>query len=163
MGIAEDLKIIRVIEKLNRVINRSSLASKFVSLFYGELERNGNFIYCNAGHVPTLFVNRAGFTPLTKGGPVLGPSPGARYERGYIEMEVGDLLIYYSDGIVEAHAPDDVEFGVQRLQDVVRLHRAAPAREITDAIFAAVEAYAPHDPLRDDQTVVVVRRAAEVD
>src|SRR5262245_18801855 len=52
MGISEHLKIVSTIERLNRVINRSTLVTRFASLFYGELVRNGNFIYCNAGHPP---------------------------------------------------------------------------------------------------------------
>ena len=76
MGIEEDLKVVRVIEKLNRVIHRTSLSSKFVSLFYGELEKNGSFIYCNAGHVPTLRCRAGSFRLLSKGG------AGARAESG---------------------------------------------------------------------------------
>ncbi len=163
MGLEEDLKIVRVVEKLNRVIHETSLSSKFVSLFYGELERNGNFIYCNAGHVPALVLQGSGFVSLTKGGPVLGPSPEARYERGYITLEKGDILVLYSDGITEAHDRADLEFGVDRLKEVIRAESRGTAREITDAIFAAVSRFAPDDPLRDDQTVVVARRITDPD
>ena len=158
MGIEEDLKVVRVIEKLNRVIHRTSLSSKFVSLFYGELERNGSFIYCNAGHVPTLRYRDGAFRLLGKGGPVLGPSPEASYERGYVATRPGDLLVFYTDGIVEAHDPAGREFGLRRLKRVIHEHRDAGARGLVDAIFAAVERFAPDDPLRDDRTVVVVRR-----
>jgi sigma-B regulation protein RsbU (phosphoserine phosphatase) len=161
MGLEKDLKIVRVLEKLNRVIHQTSLSSKFVSLFYGELERNGNFIYCNAGHAPTFHYRRGRFTPLAKGGPILGPSPDARYARGYILMEKDDILVLYSDGITEAHDPDECEFGVDRLKAVVSEHGDRSAREITEALFDAVARFAPDDPLRDDQTVVVVKCAAD--
>ena len=67
MGLEEDLKIIRTVEKLNRVIHHSNLATKFVSLFYGELERNGNFVYCNAGHPPPLLFHDGRFRYLDLG------------------------------------------------------------------------------------------------
>jgi sigma-B regulation protein RsbU (phosphoserine phosphatase) len=162
MGLEKDLKIVRVVEKLNRVIHDTSLSSKFVSLFYGELERNGNFIYCNAGHVPGLHYQQGTFSPLAKGGPILGPSPDARYARGYTFMEKDDILVFYSDGITEAHDHDEEEFGLQRLKQVVEEHREGTSREITEALFAAVARFAPDDPLRDDQTVVVARRTSEV-
>ena len=158
MGIEEDLKVVRVIEKLNRVIHRTSLSSKFVSLFYGELEQNGSFIYCNAGHVPTLRYRHGSFRLLGKGGPVLGPSPDASFERGFVSTRPGDLLVFYTDGIVEAHDAGGEEFGLRRLKQVIRAYHAAGARELVDAVFEAVERFAPDDPLQDDRTVVVVRR-----
>src|SRR5258708_5402285 len=54
MGLERELKIAHVFTKLNRVIHRSTLSSRFVSVFYAELERNGNLIYVNAGHQPPL-------------------------------------------------------------------------------------------------------------
>ena len=67
MGMADDLKIIKAVERLNRVIHRSALSSKFVSLFYGEVEPNGNFLYCNAGHNPPLLRRPGSFQQLTQG------------------------------------------------------------------------------------------------
>jgi serine phosphatase RsbU (regulator of sigma subunit) len=163
MGLADDFKIVRTVEKLNRVFHETSLSSKFVSLFYGEVERNGNFIYCNAGHVPTLHLHDDEFTLLRKGGPVLGPSPDVRYARGYVLMKRDDLLIFYTDGITEAHDPDENEFGLERLKQVVLDNRLEPARKIVEAVFAAVSEFAPDDPLRDDQTVVVAKRLADPD
>ncbi|HKB08872.1 MAG TPA: SpoIIE family protein phosphatase, partial [Candidatus Polarisedimenticolia bacterium] len=86
MGMAEHLKIISTIERLNKVIHRSTLVTRFVSLFYGEIERNGNFIYCNAGHPPALHYQDGRFRELDQGGLVLGPDPEARYERGYARV-----------------------------------------------------------------------------
>lgn len=163
MGLADDFKIVRTVEKLNRVFHETSLSSKFVSLFYGEVERNGNFIYCNAGHVPTLHYHGGEFTQLRKGGPVLGPSPDVRYARGYVLMKRDDLLVFYTDGITEANDPEENEFGLERLKQVVVDHRDKPARQIVEAIFTAVSAFAPDDPLRDDRTVVVAKRLSDPD
>lgn len=157
MGMAEDLKIVKTLEKLNRVINRSALASKFVSLFYGELETNGNFIYSNCGHPPPLLYHRERFVELKEGGPVLGPTVGIRFLRGYVRLRPGDLLVLYTDGVSEASNAADEEFGVARIRRIVaeNLHRGAG--EIVDRLFQAVQEFSGRTTPHDDQTVVVIK------
>jgi len=160
MGIAENLKIVSTVEKLNKVIHRSTLATRFVSLFYGELEKNGNFIYCNAGHPPALLYHEGRFVALDLGGLVLGPDPEARYERGYVRVEPGALIVLYTDGITEATDDADEAFGVERLKETIAEHASLPARALVDLIFQRVESFSRRATPRDDQTVVVARRHA---
>ena len=102
MGLEKDLKMGYVFGKLNRVIHRSNLSSRFVSVFYGELEETGNLIYVNAGHPPALiFTAAAGIRELTIGGTVIGPLPEARFRRGIAYLEPGDVLVLATDGILE--------------------------------------------------------------
>ena len=160
MGMAEHLKIVSTIERLNKVINRSTLVTRFASLFYGELERNGNFIYCNAGHPPALYCHDGLFHELDQGGMVLGPDPDARYERGYLQLRPSDVIVIYSDGITEAQSPEGEDFGVPRLQGLIADHKSLTARALTDLIFQRVDAFTRRARPRDDQTVVVVRHPA---
>ena len=159
MGVQENLKIISTIEKLNKVINRSTLATRFISLFYGELEKSGNFIYCSAGHPPGLFWRDGGFALLEAGGMVLGPDPDARYERGYVVMRPGNVVVLYSDGITEAADARDSDalFGIERLKEIVASNQDLGARALVDLIFQKVEAFSGRTRPADDQTVVVVR------
>jgi len=157
MGIAENYKIVATIERLNKVINRSTLVTRFVSLFYGEIEKNGNFIYCNAGHPPALLFQDGRFQELDQGGLVLGPDPDARYERGYVRVRPSDIIVVYTDGITEATDPSDEDFGVHRLQGIIADNRALSARALTELIFQRVEAFSRRTRPRDDQTVVVLR------
>jgi sigma-B regulation protein RsbU (phosphoserine phosphatase) len=157
MGMVEDLKIVKTLEKLNRVINHSALASKFVSLFYGELDVSGNFIYSNCGHPPPLLYHRQKFRELTEGGPVLGPSLGKRYMRGYIRLRRGDVLLLYTDGLSEAADAADVEFGTDRIRRFIADNAHRSAAEIVDRFFSAVQDHSGLATPRDDQTVVVVK------
>ena len=157
MGLEENLKIISTIEKLNKVINRSTLATRFISLFYGELEMNGNFIYCSAGHPPGLFYHQGTFEELSLGGMVLGPDPAARYERGYVVMRPGDVIVLYSDGITEAANRADEAFGLDRLKAVIAEHADLTARALCELIFQKVESFSDRTRPNDDQTLVVVR------
>jgi sigma-B regulation protein RsbU (phosphoserine phosphatase) len=161
MGVEDRLRITATIEKLNRVINHSALASRFISMFYGEIEPNGNLVYCNAGHNPPLLYRDGEFHELRQGGIVLGPHPSARYERGYIQMEPGSILLMYTDGIVEAADGNDLMFGTERLMKIIRAKRWLSARELVEEIFAAVKRFSTADPPLDDQTLVAMIRLEE--
>ena len=156
MGVDRDFKIIRTLQKLNKILHRSRLTTKYVSLFYGELEENGTFIYSNAGHNPP-FVLKEGDEHhfLREGGLILGPTPDASYNRGYIELSAGNVLCMYTDGITEAHNEEDEEFGLDRLIDLVRLNREKPAQEIVSTVLNAIEMWGRAG--EDDRTVVIVK------
>jgi phosphoserine phosphatase RsbU/P len=156
MATDRDFKIIRTMEKLNHIIHRSRLTTKFVSLFYGELERDGILIYSNAGHNPPFLARMNGsFEELRNGGAVLGPTPDATYNRGYAKLETGDILCLYTDGIVEAHDDRDEEFGLLRLKELVEANRGQSARDIGRTIFSEVKSWAAGT--EDDRTVVIVK------
>lgn len=155
MATDRDFKIVRTIEKLNHIIHRSRLTTKFVSLFYGELETGGVLIYVNAGHNFPIHLrgNRVDF--LKSGGPVLGPTPDATYTRGFVKLEPGDLLCLYSDGIVEAHDRLDREFTLHRLVRIVKANRTRTAQEIGQEILAKAVKWGREG--EDDKTVVIVK------
>lgn len=165
MGMARDFKIVRTVSRLNQIIHQSTLTSRFVSLFYGELEQSGLFIYVNAGHPPPFHLSASGAaTALREGGPILGPLPDAPYDRGFVKMQPGDLLVIYTDGLTETRGlpPDrkgepDEEYGVERLQQVAREHQKRPAAQIIGAIFDDLHLWSRGAEPDDDRTVLVVR------
>jgi sigma-B regulation protein RsbU (phosphoserine phosphatase) len=158
MATDRDFKIIRTMEKLNHIIHRSRLTTKFVSLFYGELETGGILIYSNAGHNYPFLLKGHRIELLKNGGPVLGPTPDATYTRGFAKLDPGDLLCLYSDGIVEAHDKNDREFGLERLQRIVKQNHARTAQEIGLEVLARVAKWGREG--EDDRTVVIVKATA---
>jgi len=163
MGLARDFKIVRTVERMNQIIHKSTLTSRFVSMFYGELELNGVFIYVNAGHPAPFRLKPDGEVRfLDEGGAVLGPIADSTYERGFVRLQPGELVVLYTDGIVEA-APDDSvggigeEFGIDRLVARTRELREKPAREIVETLLGDVARWSGASPPRDDRTIVVVR------
>jgi sigma-B regulation protein RsbU (phosphoserine phosphatase) len=161
MATDRDYKIIRTLEKLNHIIHRSRLTTKFVSLFYGELETGGILIYCNAGHNYPFILRGSGgrCESLKNGGPVLGPTPDATYTRGFAKLDPGDLLCMYTDGIVEAHDQHDREFGLDRLQRLVKANRLRSAAEIGQEVLAKVDKWGG-GKREDDRTIVIVKAVA---
>jgi sigma-B regulation protein RsbU (phosphoserine phosphatase) len=158
MGMARDFKIVRTVERLNQIIHGSTITSRFVALFYGELELNGTFIYVNAGHVPPFHLQAdGGHRFLEEGGPVLGPLSDATYERGFVKMRPGDLLVLFTDGIVEARRDGGGdELGTARLLAITRELRGSRPAEVVEAIFREVEAWTGGTPPDDDRTLLVV-------
>jgi sigma-B regulation protein RsbU (phosphoserine phosphatase) len=164
MGIEKELKVAHVFEKLNRVIHRSRLSSRFVSVFYCELERDGNLVYVNAGHQPPILFFRqqtAGKVcevELSNGGTVIGPLPQARFRRGFARLHPGEVLLLLTDGILERRDKNSEFFGDERVRGLVRQHQSQPAAVILERLFEAAIAWGDGRPWEDDATIVVVKR-----
>ncbi len=107
------------ISKIIQKVNESSVLGEgdpiMTGLFYGVLDLDsGKLTYVNAGHNPPLLVKREGESQwLEKGGLIMGLSAGAEYEHGTVELESGDVLILYTDGLTEAMDLSDFEFGTE--------------------------------------------------
>jgi sigma-B regulation protein RsbU (phosphoserine phosphatase) len=158
MGIEKELKIAHVFEKLNRVIHRSTLSSRFISIFYGELEASGSLIYVNAGHPPPLLFHGEGTLELATGGTVIGPLPEARFRRGFARLAPGDVLVLCTDGILERHDRENEFFGAAGVSRVVREMAGSDAESILDRLVADAFTYGLDRPWEDDASSVVVRR-----
>jgi len=164
MGIEKELKVAHVFEKLNRVIHRSRLSSRFVSVFYGELEADGSLVYVNAGHQPPILFfkeqrrDRPCEMELTIGGTVIGPLPEARFRRGFARVYPGDVLLMLTDGILERPDKAGEFFGVDRVRAIVRELQDRPAQAILDRLFETAFAWGEGRPWEDDATIVVVKR-----
>ncbi|MCS7311570.1 MAG: PP2C family protein-serine/threonine phosphatase [Acidobacteria bacterium] len=163
MGVEEDLKIVRMMEKLSAVLRHVSMGSRFTPVFYAEVEWNGNVVYVNAGHVPPFILRAnadASVQFLTVGGPVLGLPMEVAYQRSFERLQPGDLLVLYTDGITETTKVTGEEFGVQRLVEVVRRHRTEPLPAILERVFAAVDEFRDGLSQEDDQTLILIRKQA---
>ena len=159
MGLERDLKVVPVFTKLNRVIHRSKLTSRFISVFYGELEANGNLIYLNAGHQPPLLFSERGVQPLTIGGTVIGPLPAVTFKRGFAHVDRGATLLICTDGLIERANAEGDQFGDEHMAALVKKHPTASAAELVDLLFEASRSFGEGRPWEDDATLVVVKRS----
>jgi sigma-B regulation protein RsbU (phosphoserine phosphatase) len=94
---------------------------------------------------------------LEEGGPVVGLFRAGVYKQGIIQMQRGDVLVGFTDGVSEAMNANDEEFEEERLIETVRACRGLPATEIIDRLMSAADAFAAGAPQHDDTTLVVVR------
>ena len=158
-----------LLEMLNRHVFESSTSNKFITLLLAELEpASGRLTYLNAGHNPALLLRHCASVgdaadevrveELGASGLPIGVLSGSRFQARGVTLEPGDLLCIYSDGITEAEAPDDEEFGTARLLALLREHRRSPLPELLEAIQTATGSFSAGLPQGDDQTLVLLRR-----
>jgi hypothetical protein len=147
--------------QLNQLLCERASGERYASMFWGYFLPESNvFRYVNAGHLPPLLFSGQAMYRLTSGGPVLGLLPGARFEQGERIFAPGDLMVLYSDGILEAANEADEQFGEDRVAEVVRAHRDQPAEEIRNQILSAVARFTGNAAAADDQTLLVIRKSA---
>jgi sigma-B regulation protein RsbU (phosphoserine phosphatase) len=148
-----------VVAAVNRDIARLSPIEPLSSLFVARLDTlSGELDYCSAGHPPALLLRRDGILELlSDGGPVLGAVPSALFERGSVQLDVGDLLLTCSDGILESFNEAEQEFGAMRLQTELRRAQGGSAESVLFSVLGAVQDFASPRPLTDDMTLVVVK------
>ncbi|MFO7655314.1 MAG: PP2C family protein-serine/threonine phosphatase [Candidatus Krumholzibacteriia bacterium] len=166
MGQVAATKITAQIERLNRVIYQSGLSSRFISLFYGELESTGILTYVNCGHCPPLLFRTDGSVhELQTTGPVLGPLPGARYQRGFVALRPGDMLVAFTDGVTERQAPGQDaelappdEFGRDGIIAALQNRTGTDAATVVAELAERVHAFGNDAPLGDDMTLLVIKR-----
>ena len=153
-------------ERLNHLLCMKTARERFVSLFWGVFDtETARLMYINAGHLPPLLIRAAvpgtesegEVVRLSDGGPVLGLLPGMRYQVSEVEVQAGDLLIVFSDGISEAANSADDEFGEDRIIASVRRHAQESPSAVCAAILEDVRLFIGREPPRDDQTLLVVR------
>ena len=152
------------LHRTNALIMSDSRSDLFVTVFYGLLHpRSGSFTYANAGHNPPLWLNvRSGtLQRLHQHGMALGVIPDVPLGEYAIQIEPGDVLALYTDGVTEAFNVDGEEFGVERLEQVLRATAERSAEEIVAAIEAAVDEFVGDEPPFDDFTLVVMKRVKD--
>ncbi len=149
-------------ERLNHLLCMKTARERFVSLFWCYFDRENSVLrYINAGHLPPLLIrgnaNEMEIVRLDVGGPVLGLLPGARFTQGEVAVEPGDLLVAYSDGIVEAENANGDEFGEDGVVSAIRRCSGKTPNEICAAILADVKTFLGSAMPQDDQTLLVAR------
>ena len=147
----------QVCTRLNRSLCRRAVASRFVTVFYGQLNEGDTLRYCNAGHNAPFLVTSTELVRLEAGGTVIGLFDFSEYETGETKVSPGDLLVVFSDGLTEAVNTAGDEFGDDRLAAVLETVRGRSAAEALAAVLKAVTEFAGTEPARDDLTVMVLR------
>lgn len=158
--IRNNYSIRTICSKVNRLMHESMDPSNFVTAVYGVLDsKNHVFTFANCGHnLPFLLRANDEIEYLREGGPVIGVTPLAGYEERPLYIGVGDVVVLYTDGVVEVFDREGREYGLERLIETVRKHRQARAIEIQDAVYADITSFAAFNHAFDDFTVVIFKR-----
>jgi sigma-B regulation protein RsbU (phosphoserine phosphatase) len=163
-----------VVTNVSRLVFEASSSNRYATFFYAQYDPASRLlVYVNAGHNPPLVLRKckAHLTPasamvpasacdcrvdkLDQGGVVIGLLREAPYQQGTINLQPGDLLVAYTDGVSEAMDPDDEEWGEDRMVQCIQSCDGLGAAEIIQHVLAGADAFAKGAPQHDDMTLVV--------
>ncbi len=147
-------------DRLNHLTTLNCPAGKFITVFACVADgKTGRIDWSCGGHNPPVIVRADGsYETLEGGGPVMGIFENYRYPQAVAQLNPGDLIALYSDGITEACSPNDEDFDVPELSKVLIRHRHLCAQEIVEAVVMALREWTRNAPLADDITLVIARK-----
>jgi len=148
------------LERANALLFRNTSPEKFATLFFGCLDAVGHVLhYCNAGHNhPFLIGSHGEPLRLSEGGLALGCFESFPFAENQVQLNPGDRLVVFSDGISEAVNNADEEFGEARVSELAQANRDASAAELIEKILQDVGRYTGNRTQMDDMTLLVVKR-----
>ena len=156
-----DRSLDSLVARLNNLICDDVRDGRFITLFMGRFHRAERcFTHVGAGHTPPVLY-RAGENEthlLMSKGPPLGILKDQEFAWGPdVPLASGDLLLFTTDGIIEAEDAGGTHFGMDRLREVVQQEAGRGAQGLVEAVIASVRAFSGGTALRDDATLVAVR------
>jgi sigma-B regulation protein RsbU (phosphoserine phosphatase) len=155
---AQGTSLTELINSTSELLRNSTGAQNYATIFYAQFDETTRALtYLNAGHNPPLLFRGKSIERLTMGGRVIGLFEDSIYDEGVVELQTGDLLLAFTDGITEAFNPDGEEFGEERLEDFVLAHTHLPATELGEKIIETVRLWRGIAPQHDDLTLVIMR------
>jgi phosphoserine phosphatase RsbU/P len=157
------LSACEIVSEINQYIYDNTPSNRYVTLFYSELDpRSNQLTYINGGHNSPLLARASGeVTRLDIGGFPVGITPFGDYREGWVEIEPGDVMVVYSDGVTESLNEEGEEFGEARLIEIVQKHRGRSAAGLRDRIDEALTKFVGKASAVDDLTLVILKRKTD--
>ncbi|MDQ3710819.1 MAG: SpoIIE family protein phosphatase [Acidobacteriota bacterium] len=150
-----------LMKQINSLVYEASTSNRYATFFYAQYEPlTKKLSYVNAGHNPPFLIRKSGAVlRLEEGGAVVGmlPSILVNYKQGEIELQTGDLLVGYTDGISEAMNPQEEEWSEDAMLEELKKVHEKPAVEILPYIVACADEFASGAKQHDDMTMIVVK------
>lgn len=146
----------RANDDIRKFIENSHISH--LTAFYGVLNIDSyEFTYSNAGHHPALLIHSdLSMEELNTDGILLGMFPNEQFEEQTTFLRSGDRLILYTDGIIESKNSNHEEFGISRLQDILRDHHDKSIDRILEQIYEEVRIFSGSIESKDDKTLVII-------
>jgi sigma-B regulation protein RsbU (phosphoserine phosphatase) len=147
--------------RVNRLLHAESDDTMYASMFYAALDlATGELTYVNAGHNPPLYLSAAAdkAIELEHTGMWLGVDENSKFEQRAINLQPGDLLLLYTDGVTDALNAAGEEFGLDRVRQILYQQRNASAETISEVFIQTLAAFTVNSAPFDDITIVVIKR-----
>ncbi|HUI76319.1 MAG TPA: SpoIIE family protein phosphatase [Bryobacteraceae bacterium] len=155
---------LEVMQRADRLLAESSLASHYATMVCGRASTSGEIEIVNAGHCPPILVRSGDLSePLQATGLPLGlgigAPPAAQYCTERIHLDRGDALVLYSDGLTEAANPDEQDYGAERLRSVLERGKERAPKEMVAQCLADLSGFLGGAERADDLTILILKRA----
>lgn len=150
-----------LVERANRLLLQSTLASHYATLVAGRAGRDGAVEIVNAGHCPPLAVRAGGLEPIASTGFPIGILEDRPYEVHCLRLGPGEALFLYTDGLTEARGRGGEEYGAERLGALLDARRGLPARQLVEACHADLVSFLGGARPSDDLTLMVLQRGTQ--
>lgn len=152
-----DIALPGIFSRVNRYLCERSGDDRYATVFYGVLHTSGRFEYVNAGHVPPLVRRRSGgVEALGSANFPVGMFPEADYQSAEVNLEPGEFLVIYTDGVSEAANVSAELFEEERLRRIVEEFKGETVEELAGTIRDGVKAFTAGAPQSDDVTILVI-------
>jgi sigma-B regulation protein RsbU (phosphoserine phosphatase) len=142
---------------VNDTLVRRAVEARFATLWFAVLSSDGELTYCNAGHNSPILIRKRGVRRLETGGTIVGVFKQASFEQEVLQMEPGDTLVVFSDGVTEALNCDYQEFGEERLFACLQAQYELPAASLVASLLHELRLFSVGAEQSDDLTVLVLR------
>lgn len=150
----------KLLDMGNRIFCESTLAGQYATLICGRVANASQVEIANAGHLPALLVRKSGVEELASTGLPLGMFCSARYSVTRVPLDPGDSVLLFTDGISEAADAAGAEYGIERLSVVAGEQHGRTPRDFLSHCLRDVNSFSSGVRQRDDQTIMIVHRAA---
>ncbi len=155
---AAALEPARILARLNNQLYHGTPAEKYATMFYALYDAPGRrMTYVNAGHPPPAILGPQGRRRLDQGGTVVGLFPELQYRQETVALTPGELLVVWSDGLSEPENEYGVEFGEDRLLELITRHQGRPLAEIIAHVLDHLREWCGEQEQPDDATLVLAR------
>jgi sigma-B regulation protein RsbU (phosphoserine phosphatase) len=159
---AMDIALPGVFSRVNLYLCERSGEDRYATVFYGVLDKMGRFEYVNAGHVPPLLRRKSGVLEgLGSANFPVGMFAEAEYQSSRIQLEPGDFLVIYTDGVSEAQNPQNEMFEEARLRRIMESFTGDTVEQLGDAIREGMRAFTEGAAQSDDVTILVVQHKGQ--
>jgi sigma-B regulation protein RsbU (phosphoserine phosphatase) len=150
-----------LMKQINSLVYEASTSNRYATFFYAQFEPATRMLaYVNAGHNPPFLIRKdSEVLRLEEGGAVIGMLPPmlVNYKQGEIQLQSGDLLVGYTDGISEAMNPQEEEWSEDEMLERLKIVREKPAAEILPFIVGCADEFANGAKQHDDMTMIIVK------
>ncbi len=158
--VSDSPSLVDLMSRVNAVFRRDGLPQVFASVVSASIEPGkGTVRIVNAGHPPPLIIRHDAVEQMGKGGPALGLIDSAQFNEQAVELGTGEIVLIYSDGLIETRNVAGEFFGEDRLRTLLPGSCTSGAEELGERLVAACDRFQGYAPVHDDLSLVILQRA----